>query len=115
MNLTCTPDQILKHVKKWASTPKPRVGDDIFDALPNLLRGKLYKFQREGYKFVISRQGKALIADEMGLGKTIQAIAVALYYRSEWPLLVICPSSMKYPWKDEILKWTQDLDRPLNS
>jgi len=49
------------------------------------------------------------------LGKTIQAIACSLYYRSEWPLLIICPSSMKYSWRDEILKWTRDLETPLHS
>ncbi|XP_071824908.1 DNA annealing helicase and endonuclease ZRANB3-like isoform X2 [Apostichopus japonicus] len=48
---------------------------------------------------------RCLIGDEMGLGKTIQAISVAYYYRSEWPLLVVLPSSMKYPWIEELEKW----------
>ena len=37
-----------------------------------------------------------LIGDEMGVGKTIQALAVAYLYKSEWPLLVICPSSLVF-------------------
>ena len=30
-----------------------------------------------------------------GLGKTVQAIAVMSTYRDEWPVLVICPSSLR--------------------
>merc|ERR1719295_70429 len=41
----------------------------------------------------------------MGLGKSIQAIAVATYYRVDWPLLIIAPSSLILTWKMEILKW----------
>eukprot|EP00624_Nannochloropsis_granulata_P006155 evm.model.NODE_44685_length_7799_cov_24.510193.1 len=44
----------------------------------------------------------------MGLGKTIQAIAIATVYRVEWPLLVMCPSSARFQWEAELLKW---LDR----
>lgn len=40
-----------------------------------------------------------------GLGKTIQAIAVAAAYRSEWPMLVLCPSSARFHWEAELLKW----------
>lgn len=45
----------------------------------------------------------------MGLGKTIQAIAVAYSYRNEWPLLIVVPSSLKYPWIEEIEKWIPEL------
>ena len=31
----------------------------------------LYKFQREGVEFGISKKGRCLIGDEMGVGKTI--------------------------------------------
>ena len=46
------------------------------------------------------RGGRVLIADDMGLGKTLQAIAVMDYYRSDWPLLVICPSSVRLAWAE---------------
>ena len=39
------------------------------------------------------------------LGKTIQAIATAAYYANDWPLLVVCPSSVRLTWKSELLKW----------
>ena len=41
-----------------------------------------------------------MIADDMGLGKTLQAIAVMSYYREDWPLLVICPSSVRLTWSE---------------
>ncbi|XP_069838713.1 DNA annealing helicase and endonuclease ZRANB3 isoform X2 [Dendropsophus ebraccatus] len=50
-----------------------------------------------------------MIADEMGLGKTLQAIAVAYCYREEWPLLIVVPSSLKYPWIEEMEKWIPEL------
>uniref|UniRef100_A0A672Y4G9 Zinc finger, RAN-binding domain containing 3 n=1 Tax=Sphaeramia orbicularis TaxID=375764 RepID=A0A672Y4G9_9TELE len=50
-----------------------------------------------------------MIADEMGLGKTVQAIAVAYTYRQEWPLLVVVPSSLKYPWIEELERWIPEL------
>ena len=41
----------------------------------------------------------------MGLGKTIQGIAIASCYRDCWPLLVICPSSVRVAWSEEFIKW----------
>lgn len=34
-----------------------------------------------------------------------QALAIADAFRSEWPLLIVCPSSMRFSWKTSILKW----------
>ena len=52
------------------------------------------------FRFAVSRAGRILLADDMGLGKTVQAVAVACVYRQEWPLLVICPSSVKLVWAE---------------
>ncbi|XP_053070938.1 DNA annealing helicase and endonuclease ZRANB3 isoform X4 [Acinonyx jubatus] len=45
----------------------------------------------------------------MGLGKTIQAIAIAYFYKEEWPLLIVVPSSLRYPWTEEMEKWIPEL------
>uniref|UniRef100_A0A3B4A9K2 Uncharacterized protein n=1 Tax=Periophthalmus magnuspinnatus TaxID=409849 RepID=A0A3B4A9K2_9GOBI len=50
-----------------------------------------------------------LLSSQMGLGKTVQAIAVAYSYRQEWPLLVVVPSSLKYPWIEELERWVPEL------
>ena len=50
------------------------------------------------HSYGIRSNGRLMIADDMGLGKTIQAISLASYYRSDWPLLVVTPSSVKVSW-----------------
>ncbi|MBN3324771.1 ZRAB3 endonuclease, partial [Atractosteus spatula] len=84
--------------------------DSRLATLPDRLRRRLLPFQREGVTFALSRRGRCMIADEMGLGKTIQAISVALLYKQEWPLLVVVPSSMRYPWVEEMEKWIPELN-----
>jgi SWI/SNF-related matrix-associated actin-dependent regulator 1 of chromatin subfamily A len=78
-------------------------------ALPSFLRESLMEFQREGVLFGLARDGRVLIGDEMGLGKTIQAIAIASAYMAEWPLLVVCPSSMRSVWAQEVVRWLPGL------
>ncbi len=67
--------------------------------VPERLLSSLYKFQLEGVIFGVKAYGRVLIADEMGIGKTLQAIALAWYYRADWPLLVVVPSFLKRIWR----------------
>ncbi|XP_076382989.1 SWI/SNF-related matrix-associated actin-dependent regulator of chromatin subfamily A-like protein 1 isoform X3 [Megalopta genalis] len=60
------------------------------------LLSQLMPFQREGICYGISKNGRCLIADDMGLGKTIQALGIAHYFRTDWPLLIVVPSSVRY-------------------
>ena len=76
--------------------------------LLSLLKAPLYPYQAEGALFAV-RAGRALIADDMGLGKTIQAIAAAellARHLGVSKVLVICPTSLKYQWQSEILRFT---------
>ncbi|KAM6070574.1 DNA annealing helicase and endonuclease ZRANB3 isoform 2-T2 [Chlamydotis macqueenii] len=77
--------------------------------LPERMRKKLLPFQEKGILFALQRSGRCMIADEMGLGKTIQAIAISYYYKNEWPLLIVVPSSLRYPWVEEMEKWIPEL------
>ena len=83
--------------------------DDIkqrdYNQLPEKIKKSLYKFQLEGIKFGIEHHCRFLLADEMGVGKTLQAISLSYIYRDSWPVLVVCPGSMKYNWKGEIQTW----------
>lgn len=75
------------------------------DRLPEKLFRALKPFQMEGVHFGLQRNGRIMLADEMGLGKTIQAIALAYLFAHEWPLLIICPSSLRFNWSKELEEW----------
>ena len=77
--------------------------------LPKALLKNLYRFQKQGIIFGIKKNSRLLIADEMGVGKTVQAIGLSCLYQKEWPVLVICPSSLKFAWRDEITLWLSEI------
>lgn len=60
----------------------------------------LRPFQKQGFHFAVGRGGRALIGFEMGLGKTCTAIAIAEHYGLA--TLVLCPSSLRYNWQNEL-------------
>uniref|UniRef100_A0A665WW78 SWI/SNF-related matrix-associated actin-dependent regulator of chromatin subfamily A-like protein 1 n=1 Tax=Echeneis naucrates TaxID=173247 RepID=A0A665WW78_ECHNA len=73
------------------------------------LTRSLMPFQREGVNFAVSKEGRLLLADDMGLGKTVQAICIAAYYKNEWPLLVVAPSSVRFTWAEAFERWLPSL------
>lgn len=73
--------------------------------LPKGLYDSLYDFQKVGVQFGIDHHGRCLIGDEMGVGKTIQAICISYMFRRDWPVAVICPSSLRFTWRDEFMNW----------
>ena len=77
-------------------------------AIEALLKVPLYPYQAEGALFAVCA-GRALIGDAMGLGKTVQAIAAMEILARHFGLtrvLVICPTSLKYQWQSEILRFS---------
>lgn len=66
----------------------------------------LFPFQKDGLRFLLKSNGRCLLADEQGLGKTIQSISY-IVYNNEFPVLIICPASLKYNWENEIRKNTE--------
>jgi superfamily II DNA or RNA helicase len=73
-----------------------------------ILKAPLYPYQAEGALFAV-RAGRALIGDDMGLGKTVQAIAAMEILSRHFGVtrvLVICPTSLKYQWQSEILRFS---------
>uniref|UniRef100_A0A8D3DHM2 SWI/SNF-related matrix-associated actin-dependent regulator of chromatin subfamily A-like protein 1 n=1 Tax=Scophthalmus maximus TaxID=52904 RepID=A0A8D3DHM2_SCOMX len=81
---------------------------DLSSIDPSLTQS-LMPFQREGVNFAVFKQGRLLLADDMGLGKTVQAICIAAYYRNEWPLLVVAPSSVRFTWAEAFRRWLPSL------
>ena len=71
---------------------------------PGVYKGSLplKDFQKIGASFIKALDG-SLLADVPGLGKTIQTLAAL--EDEQGPHLILCPSSLKYSWSNEILKW----------
>jgi superfamily II DNA or RNA helicase len=82
-------------------------GAERSSAFKKLLKVSLYPYQRTGALFA-AKAGRSLLADDMGLGKTIQAIAaVEILARTVGleRVLIVCPTSLKHQWKQEIEKF----------
>lgn len=104
------------------------------DAIEKKVSSQLLDFQKYGVAFAISHSGRCMIADDMGLGsfeynynsdisfvpkiivsiiihlagKTFQSIAVADFYKDDWPLLVVTTATNRDGWERhirELLPW----------
>jgi len=67
---------------------------------------KLYIHQKDGVKFLLSRNG-CILADDMGLGKSLQSIIAALESGAN-KILIVCPSSAKINWEREIRPFSKN-------
>ncbi|CAB3376895.1 Hypothetical predicted protein [Cloeon dipterum] len=99
--LTPIPAKIVELMQQ----PSASTEDIDLSSLDPVCRDALMPFQVDGIKFCISKGGRAMLADDMGLGKTIQALAVANYYKEDWPLLIVCPSSVRFSWAESFRMW----------
>ncbi|KAJ8004397.1 hypothetical protein DPEC_G00135290 [Dallia pectoralis] len=91
---------------QFGSHPRPlEIPEANLTTIDSSLTQSLMPFQRDGVNFAVSKEGRLLLADDMGLGKTVQAICIAAYYRNEWPLLVVAPSSVRFTWAEAFRRW----------
>ncbi|KAI8439689.1 hypothetical protein MSG28_013383 [Choristoneura fumiferana] len=92
------PPYVLKILRSETTNPQS------IDLAPieATLRHKLMPFQQDGVRFGIAHRGRCMIADDMGLGKTFQALAIASYYRHNFPLLIVTTSTMRDTWQSKI-------------
>lgn len=78
--------------------------------------GTLLPYQPEAVDKMCER-GKMLVAYDLGLGKTVLTIAALERLMDDGqitePGLVICLSSLKYQWAQQITKFTSGTSRPL--
>jgi len=87
--------------------------DNMFCGLGYEFKQKLKPFQEVGTLFMLMNK-KVLLGDEMGLGKSLQAITT-VDIADAYPCLIVCPSSLKYNWQDEIGKATDRSVQFLNN
>lgn len=103
------PDSVLVILTKMRNTNNITI--DLKERLSSELVDELFPFQKEGVLFGIRREGRCLIADDMGLGKTIQALCLAQWFRKDWPLIIICPSSLRYQWLNSLNRWLPNISK----
>lgn len=93
---------IPKFVLKLLSTPATEPDSTCLYAIEPKLVGELLPFQKEGVCFGIEKQGRCMIADDMGLGKTYQALAIADFYKDDWPLLICTTAATRNVWAEKV-------------
>jgi len=83
------------------------------------LKTKPFQYQKVGIKFMLLRNEAGNFC-ELGTGKTLQTLAAIIERKRDNQVskcIVICPSSVKYNWKKEIEKHTDEncvvIDGPL--
>lgn len=69
---------------------------------------KLRVHQKEGVQFLLSRK-RCILADEPGLGKT-NTLSVAAIEGNFDSVLIICPATLKYDWKKELMWYIPEKD-----
>lgn len=79
--------------------------DDASSAVERAQNGGAYPYQLVGVRHLAMRR-RSILGDDMGLGKTLQSLmALPVNARA----VVICPSSLKLNWRNEVKRWRPDL------
>ncbi|VBB25880.1 unnamed protein product [Acanthocheilonema viteae] len=101
---------LLTYGKSNVSMNEPNLEKHIEKTLVDAL----FPYQRRGIMYVVlygvMKRGRLLLADEMGLGKSIQALGIARYFKCDWPLLIVCPSSVKFSWLNQLESFLPNVD-----
>lgn len=85
-----------------------------FSAVPSEIQATLRPYQQEGVRWLERLRMmflSGILADDMGLGKTLQAIVAITQYgkHTSNPVLIVCPTSLLYNWKEEICRFHPSL------
>ena len=89
-----------KSVQKGAQASRP----DVHYTLPPMpellsphgLKIEPFPYQKQGIAYALQKK-RCFFGDQPGLGKTLQAIGTSFIAKT-WPVLVICPASLKINW-----------------
>jgi non-specific serine/threonine protein kinase len=100
-------DEKFEKLKNFKSIPQTKP--------PKNLEPILRPYQVSGYQWLnyLNEVGwGGILADDMGLGKTVQALSMLEHYKKtngSMTAIVICPTTLIYNWKNEVMKFTPDL------
>ena len=77
-------------------------GQSVGTLMRERLRNPPRRFQIRGVRFIEAVGGRGVVADDMGLGKTYQTIAWLVLHPEARPAVIVCPSTLKYNWQEEL-------------
>ncbi|KAJ6646348.1 SWI/SNF-related matrix-associated actin-dependent regulator of chromatin subfamily A-like protein 1 [Pseudolycoriella hygida] len=77
---------------------KDQIDLNCLQAIEPKLSKQLLDFQKYGVAFGIANGGRCMIADDMGLGKTFQSLAIADFYKNDFPLLICTTATARDDW-----------------
>ncbi|XP_037052396.1 SWI/SNF-related matrix-associated actin-dependent regulator of chromatin subfamily A-like protein 1 [Bradysia coprophila] len=108
------PDVVIAGLPKFVlnlmrEKKKPEIDLLRLQKIEPHLRDQLLDFQKYGVAFGISTSGRCMIADDMGLGKTYQALAIANYYKDDFPLLICTTATARESWAQHIRSLLPDI------
>ncbi|KAI9243397.1 hypothetical protein BDA99DRAFT_566680 [Phascolomyces articulosus] len=99
--------QVLREKTGLSDFSADMLETDVEEAIYQIRESALWKalkpFQQQGVRCALKRQGRLLLADEVG--KEMQALAITLTYKEDWPVLIICPKGMESEWLDRVVTW----------
>jgi SNF2 family DNA or RNA helicase len=96
--------------QQWQSS-----GESTY-AVPATINASLRIYQQKGYEWLrlMDEIGAGMfLADDMGLGKTLQAIcfiANVIHSNPAKKVLIVCPASLMYNWKNELSKFAASIN-----
>eukprot|EP00516_Mucochytrium_quahogii_P004990 CAMPEP_0203753782 /NCGR_PEP_ID=MMETSP0098-20131031/7497_1 /ASSEMBLY_ACC=CAM_ASM_000208 /TAXON_ID=96639 /ORGANISM=" , Strain NY0313808BC1" /LENGTH=1463 /DNA_ID=CAMNT_0050644529 /DNA_START=129 /DNA_END=4517 /DNA_ORIENTATION=+ len=101
-----------KGFKDWienllARCEEGKLYDDLCSVISHCAK-HLKTYQKAGIVRIWELENRCLLYDEMGLGKTLQALfamAGTCISKQLWPVLIVCPASLRMNWLEEIEKW----------
>lgn len=91
----------ISYVKKI----KERSVDHTQDEIP-FMKLPPHPYQKTAIAFFEACNGIALLGDEPGVGKSLPSITYAV--KNQFKTLVICPASLKFHWRNEVLRFTNE-------
>lgn len=82
--------------------------------VPGIVEATLRPYQKEGFDwlaFLWAHRLGGILADDMGLGKTLQTLALVAHAtaQTEWPFLVVAPTSVVSNWLAEAARFVPSL------
>ena len=69
----------------------------------------LRDYQIPPLQYMLTHGGRVLLSDDVGLGKTLTSLGYFQYTKTNYPLLVICPVSLKLQWAREAVRFDPDV------